>query len=86
MNYNRKLAFVDERLTTIQIFYYMPKHVHLVQEFVWQFNDTPPKFIRAHEFLNYWKNNIDAVIKEIYLANATISNNKFINAKDLLRL
>jgi uncharacterized protein Usg len=86
MTYNRKLEFVDERLTTIQIFYYMPKHIHLVQEFVWQFNDVPPKFNRAHEFLNYWKSNIDAVIKEIYLANATISNNTFINAKDLLRL
>lgn len=82
---NRNLRFVDERLTTIQIFYYMPKHVHLVQEFVWQFNDVPPKFMRAHQFLNYWKDNIEAVIKEIYLANATISNNKFVNAKDLLK-
>mgnify|MGYP003341375052 CR=1 FL=1 len=86
MNSKRDLRFVNERLTTIQIFYYMPKHVHLIQEFVWQFNDNPPIFPRAHEFLNYWHKNIEAIIKEIYLANATISNNAFVNAKELLKI
>jgi uncharacterized protein Usg len=85
MRSNRNLDFLNERVTTIQIYYYMPKHIHLVQEFVWQFNDIPPIFPRAHKFLNYWKSNIDAVIKEIYLANSAISNNKFVNAKDLLK-
>lgn len=86
MKSKRDLDFVNDRLTTIQIFYYMPKHIHLVQEFTWQFNDHPPIFPRAHQFLNYWKDHIEAVIKEIYLANATISRNEFVNAKDILKL
>ena len=85
MRSDRTLRFVNERLTTIQIIYYMPKHVHLVQEFIWQFNDVPPKFPRAIKFVDYWRTNIEAIIKEIYLANARISNNELINAKDILK-
>jgi uncharacterized protein Usg len=49
----------------VDIFYYRPDHPLLIQEFVWGFDDVPPELVRVHQFLNYWKNNIDAVIKEI---------------------
>jgi uncharacterized protein Usg len=52
-------------IVTLDVFYYIPSHTHLINEFVWQTEDVYPKFYRAHKFLNYWKSNIDAVIKEV---------------------
>lgn len=56
------------RLTLIDIYYYMPDHKSLVQEFIWQTLDLPPRFPRMHEFLEHWRRNIQAVIKEIFLS------------------
>ena len=55
-------------LITLDIFYYIPKHPTLISEFVLQDEDVYPTFQRAHRFLNHWKDNIDAVIKEIDFA------------------
>mgnify|MGYP000328867124 CR=1 FL=1 len=60
---------LDERLTTIQIYYYIPDYQSLLQEFTWQFVDYQPEFPRAHQFLEYWKGNIEARIHTIYLAH-----------------
>lgn len=57
-----------KQLVTIDIFYYMPDYVHLVQEFIWQTEDFVPELNRTHKFLNYWHHNIDAVIQEILLS------------------
>jgi uncharacterized protein Usg len=59
----------DERLTTIQIYYYIPDYQSLLQEFTWQLIDYQPEFPQAHKFLKYWKENIDARINTIYLAH-----------------
>lgn len=59
----------DERLTTIQIYYYMPDYQNLLQEFTWQCVDYQPEFPRSHQFLQYWKNHIEARIHTIYLAH-----------------
>ena len=55
------------RLVTLQIYYYMPDHKHLVQEFVWSYKDVIPELHRTHKFLWYWKNNIEAPVQEIRL-------------------
>lgn len=52
---------------TVDIFYYMPDYNSLIQEFIWQTTDVKPDYPRVHKFLNYWKDNIDAIIKEIVL-------------------
>ena len=49
----------------LRIYYWMPDYTHILQEFVWQFPDIVPKYPRMHSFLNYWHNNIDAVIHTI---------------------
>lgn len=59
----------NERLTTIQIFYYIPDYQSLLQEFTWQFVDYQPEFPRAHQFLDHWKSNVEARIHTIYLAH-----------------
>lgn len=60
----------DERLTTVQIYYYMPDHCHLLQEFLWQTVDHNPDFPRIHKFLDHWKNHVEARIQSVYLSHA----------------
>ena len=33
--------------------------------FIWQTDDVRPEYPRVHKFLNYWHDNIEAVIEEI---------------------
>ena len=74
-----------ERLTIIRVDYYIPDFQHILNEFWWQFDDTPPNFPKAHKFLDYWHKHVKAVIKEVYLANAMTRNSNFINARNILK-
>lgn len=56
-------------LVTVNILYYRPMFVHLVQQFVWQTDDTIPEYPRVKKFLHFWKDEIDAIIKEVTIAN-----------------
>lgn len=56
-----------ERLTTVQIYYYMPDYRHVLQEFLWQTVDYDPEFPRIHRFLDHWRVNVQAKIHTIYL-------------------
>ena len=56
------------RVATIQIYYYMPDHNSIIQEFLWQTEDLVPEFPRIHKFLWHWKREIDARIQEIQLS------------------
>jgi len=64
------------RNVTIDIFYYMPDHRSLIQEFIWQTTDLMPYYPKVHKFLNYWRTDIDAVIKDIILIEQTLTNYK----------
>ena len=55
-------------IVTLNVLYYLPDYEHIIQEFIWSFDDYVPELQRTHKFLNYWKSNIDAIIKEILLA------------------
>ena len=46
-------------------FYSMPDYQNVLQQFIWQTDDVRPEYPRVHKFLNYWHDNIDAVIEEI---------------------
>lgn len=81
----KRLPFLYERLTLIRIDYYLPDYQHIIQQYTWQLDDTPPNFPRVHKFLDHWRTHIEAVIKEIYLANSLVTNSNFINAKEILR-
>lgn len=50
---------------TLHILYYPPDYTHVLQEFVWSFDDLVPELHRTHKFLWHWKHNITAVIAEI---------------------
>lgn len=68
----------DERLTTIQVYYYIPDYQSLLNEFTWQTVDCQPDFPRIHQFLDYWRQNIEARIHTVYLTHIDFWNQKYI--------
>ena len=64
------------RLVTCQVFYYMPMHRSLIQEFVFQDYDNIPEFPRMNRFIDFWRREIDAVIQEVILSEADAFNSK----------
>lgn len=52
-------------LVSLRVYYYMPDYRDLIQEFMWQTMDIKPKYPRVNKFLNYWKENIEAVIADV---------------------
>lgn len=55
---------------TVNILYYQPAYKHLLQSFIWQTDDIVPEIPRIHKLLNYWKDNIDAVISEVLVSHS----------------
>ena len=57
-------------IVPVDILYWMPDYTNVLQEFVWQTSDIVPEYPRVHRFLNYWQENIEAVISEVRIADA----------------
>ena len=71
-------------LVTVDILYWMPDYTNVLQKFVWQTSDIVPEYPRVHSFLNYWQENIEAVISEVRIAYAETI--EYIPAKALYEL
>ena len=54
-------------VATVQVVYYIPDYLNLVNEFIWQTEDQLPEYPRIIKFLDYWDKNIDGPIKEVYI-------------------
>ena len=54
-------------VATVQVVYYIPDYLHILNEFSWQTEDRLPEYPRITEFLDYWDKNIDGPIKEAYI-------------------
>ena len=63
------MIILRNTIVTINVLYWMPDYTHILQEFIWQTADVRPEYPRAHRFLNYWHNNIEAVISEVNIAD-----------------
>ena len=61
-------------LVTLNVFYWMPDYENILQQFIWQTMDVKPKYQRVHRFLDYWHNNIDAVVNEIEICDSEREN------------
>lgn len=55
-------------LVTVDVYYWIPDYRHILNEFIWHTDDVWPDIPRVHNFLNFWKNNIDAVLNEVLVA------------------
>ena len=63
------MILIRNTIVTINVLYWMPDYTHILQEFIWQTADISPEYPRVHRFLNYWHDNIEAVISEVNIAN-----------------
>ena len=70
------MAYILHKWTvaTVQVVYYIPDYLSIVQEFIWQTEDQLPEYPRITKFLNYWDKNIDGPIKEVYIYDQDQSN------------
>ena len=64
------ILLYTKSVVTVDVFYFLPDYTNILQEFIWQTEDIVPQYPRVHEFLNYWKDNINAVISEVIVVNA----------------
>ena len=56
-------------LTTAEILYRMPDHVHLLQSFIWQDFDMAPRFPRLESFLAFWESNLDGPLYKVTVSH-----------------
>ena len=63
------MILIRNTIVTINVLYWMPDYTHILQEFIWQTSDVRPEYPRVHRFLNYWHDNIEAVISEVKIAD-----------------
>ena len=66
------LQLRNYRLTTAQIFYHLPDHPALLQEFIWQELDLAPRFPVLHEFLAYWERHLSGRLHSVRVAHQEI--------------
>ncbi len=82
-----EMQLENYRLTTAQIFYHMPDHPKLLQEFIWQELDLAPKFPVLTKFLNFWESNLDGKLHSVTVGQTQlISPSEFRNVDGLLRV
>ena len=67
---------IRNTIVTINVLYWMPDYTHILQEFIWQTADVRPEYPRVHRFLNYWHDNIEAVISEVNIADNYVTSYK----------
>ena len=70
------MILVKNTIVTINVLYWMPDYTHILQEFIWQTADISPEYPRVHRFLNYWHDNIEAVISEVNIADNYVTSYK----------
>ena len=63
------MIILRNTIVTLNVLYWMPDYTHILQEFIWQTADVRPEYPRVHKFLNYWHDNIEAVISEVNIAD-----------------
>ena len=70
------MIILRNTIVTINVLYWMPDYTDILQEFIWQTADISPEYPRVHKFLNYWHNNIEAVISEVNIADNYVTSYK----------
>ena len=68
-------------IASVQVVYYIPDYLSLVNEFIWQTEDQLPDYPRIEKFLNYWDRYIDGPIKEAYIYDHGDSKLRHVNRR-----
>ena len=70
------MILIKNTIVTVNVLYWMPDYEHILQQFVWQTADVRPEYPRVHRFLNYWDDNIEAIISEVIIADNYVTSYK----------
>ncbi len=62
----------DYRLTTALITYRMPDHLSLLQEYIWQELDLPPRYPELERFIDFWENNLDGPLYSVKVTSTPV--------------
>jgi uncharacterized protein Usg len=69
----QRLMFVKGyRLATAEILYRMPDHPDLLQSYVWQDFDLPPRYPALSKFLAFWEANLDGKLHSVRVTSARL--------------
>ncbi|MDO8624151.1 MAG: Usg family protein [bacterium] len=59
-------------LTTAEILYHRPDCPVLLQSFIWQQDDLPPRFPILNKFLHFWRSELDGRLHSVWVATTGI--------------
>lgn len=57
-------------LTTVEIFYHMPDHPHVLQSYIWQGLDRAPEYPVLTKFLDFWRRELDGPLHSVRIGTA----------------
>jgi uncharacterized protein Usg len=64
------MIYIEKKeLVSVEVIYFLPTFSNLVNSFYWQTLDVRPKYPRINKFLDFWRKEINAVIKEITICD-----------------
>lgn len=66
------LQCLNWRLTTAEITYHMPDYPTMLQTFLWQKLDLPPRFPELRKFLAFWDKNIEGPLHSVRIGHVEI--------------
>lgn len=73
----------ETHLTTAKILYRLPDYPNILQTYIWQDLDKPPRFPKLKGFLNFWITKLDGKLYEVHVMHSELFVSRFYNAKDL---
>lgn len=76
------LQLKNYRLTTAEILYHMPDHPDILQSYLWQELDIPPRFPVLFKFLNFWEKKLDGRLHSVKIASSKLIKPSIINFHD----
>jgi uncharacterized protein Usg len=62
------------RLTTAEILYHLPDHPGLLQSYIWQDLDIAPDYPVLHQFLDFWRREIEGRLHSVRVASNRLVN------------
>jgi len=73
-NQSRQPSIVirNYHLTTAEILYHMPDHPSMLQTFIWQEYDLPPRFPILSKFLRFWHENLDGALHSVRVGSCSL--------------
>lgn len=70
------------RLVTAHILYWMPDHLSLLQEYVWQDYDRVPGYPALRKFVAFWRAGIEGPLFSVHVADAEIAGDDIMRFAD----